>query len=90
MIGTDLAAGKRQRYLARKRKRAAGALPKSLQKTVEVSMSFGDKGDSPFMPEYEAAPPKKEQQSFWGKYWWMILIGGFVLLQSMAAGAGAA
>merc|ERR1712113_306262 len=67
---------------------SSGALPKSLQKTVEVSMSFGDKGDSPYMPEYEIAPPQKEQTSFWSKYWWIILIVGFVVLQSVAAGAG--
>ena len=70
-----------------KKKGAISGLPKTLQKTMEVSMSFGDKGDSPYMPEYEIAPPKQAQQSFWSKYWWMILIGGFVLLQSMAAGA---
>jgi len=69
-------------------KTGSSSLPKSLQKTVEVSMSFGDKGDSPYMPEYEIAPPKQEQQSFWSKYWWMILIGGFVVLQSVAASAG--
>ena len=70
-----------------KKKGAISGLPKTLQKTMEVSMSFGDKGDSPYMPEYEVAPPKQAQQSFWGKYWWVILVAGFVLLQSMAAGA---
>ena len=70
-----------------RKKKSSSGLPKSLQKTVEVSMSFGDKGDSPYMPEYEIAPPKKESSTFWSKYWWIILVVGFVLLQSVAAGA---
>eukprot|EP01084_Bolivina_argentea_P312553 541124_1 len=73
---------------SKKRKKiTSNSIPKSLQKGVEVSMSFGDKGDSPFMAEYEIQPPKKETTSFWSKYWWIILIVGFVVLQSVASGA---
>ena len=70
-----------------KNKKNKNSLPKTLEKSVQVSMSFGDKGDSPYLPEYEIAPPKKEEKSFWSRYWWIILIVGFVILQSVAAGA---
>ena len=70
-----------------KKNKNKNKIPKSLEKSVQVSMSFGDKGDSPYLAEYEISPPKKEQTSFWSKYWWVILIVGFVLLQSVAASA---
>ena len=59
--------------LSSSRKQSASTIPKSLQKSVEVSMSFGDRADVPFMPDYEISPPKKEQQSFWSKYWYVSL-----------------
>lgn len=63
-------------------------LPRCLQKSTSISISMGDKGDTPYMPDYEVTPPKTEEKSFWSKYWWMILIGGFLLLQTLAAGVG--
>ena len=87
---SDISSSTKSKGLKKKKKFLSDGLPKSLEKSVVVSMSFGDKGESPFSPEYELSPPKKDQPSFWSKYWWIILIVGFVFIQSLGAASGAA
>lgn len=52
----------------RKKNKDDSIVPQTLIKSIDVSISFGDKGDEPFIPEYEIAPPKIEQKSFFQKY----------------------
>ncbi|ETO25035.1 hypothetical protein RFI_12107 [Reticulomyxa filosa] len=66
--------------------KGSNQLPSSLTKSVEVSMSFGDRGESPFAPEYEASPKIKDQPSFFSKYWWAIGLFGFMMFANILGG----
>ena len=65
-------------------------IPLTLLKAIDVTISFGIKGDEPFIPEYQLTPPQQQQKSIFQRYWYIILIVGFMLVSNIAGSVAGA